>query len=178
MTDNDTKICGADTTGPDPCQNPAGDNGWCWIPSHNPDSDEENPQGRETTLDQELVESITSSIAEGKSVTSAVRMAGIPKSTYYNWLDRGEGEEDTIYAELLDRHVRARGLGEDYIFSTVWEIAEEEGDLATLMSILKQRYPETWGDVDRGEQAGTAQVNIHTEAPSNIDELVDAVKHR
>lgn len=149
--------CGYEgTTTGKPCQHPAGS---CPVPSHREAApDGGNPQGRKTALNADLIERITTPIAEGKSVTSAVRMAGIPKSTFYNWLDRGESEEDTVYADLWDRYTRARGLGEDYVYSTVWEIAEREGDLATLMSILKQRYPESWGDVDRGEQAGDKTV--------------------
>jgi len=48
MTDEDTDICGVPTEGGDgpPCQNRAGENGRCWIPTHN-NPDAENPQGRD-----------------------------------------------------------------------------------------------------------------------------------
>lgn len=165
MTDD---ICGYDdTTTGHPCRHPAGS---CPVPTHNgavPDGG--NPQGRGTALNQELIESITTHIAEGKSVNSAARMNGIPTSTFYNWLDRGESESDSIYGELLERYVRARGLGEDYVYSTVWDIAAEEGDLATLMSILKQRYPESWGSVNRGEQAAGVIVELGEAEEYEID---------
>ena len=51
MTDH----CGAETGDGGECRNPAGDNGRCWIPTHN-DSDEPNPQGRPTKFDDEAAE--------------------------------------------------------------------------------------------------------------------------
>jgi len=44
-----------------------------------------------------------------------------------------------------------------------------DGDLATLMSMLKQRYPESWGEVDRGEQAGGVVVNVGDPDEYSVD---------
>lgn len=173
MTD---EICGAETANEQPCQNPAGENGYCWVPSHNPDTDEENPHGRPSKLTEDTADSITSTIAEGKSVASAARMAGIHPATVYSWLDKGEESDHDVafeedpYGYFHDRFVRARGLGEDRYFDTVFELAQDEGDLETLMAMLKQRYPESWGEVDRGEQAGGVIVNVGEPEEHEIDE--------
>jgi len=37
------------------------------------------------------------------------------------------------------------------------------------MAMLKQRYPESWGDVDRGQQAGGVTVNVGDPDEHEID---------
>lgn len=173
MTD-ESDTCGAETASGTPCQNPVTDGDSCWIPTHGGNAEDHGK--RSTRLDKDVVDSITSHIAEGKSVASATRMERIPPSTFYNWLDKApedppeDPEFDTHpYAYLLDRFVRARGLGEDAYVQQVLDIAREEGDLSTLLSMLKQRYPESWGDVKRGEQAGGVVVNVGEPEEHEID---------
>jgi len=163
---DDTDKCNHPLPGGGTCDNPATDGDTCWIPSHGGDADD---HGRPLSLEKQTVDRITSHIAEGKSVASATRMETVPPSTFYNWLDKAPESpptdptfEDSPYAYLLDRFVRARGLGEDAYVQDVLDIAREQGDLATLMSMLKQRYPDSWGDVDRGQQAGGVVVNVDT----------------
>jgi transposase-like protein len=163
-----------------PCQNPATDGDSCWIPKHGGDSDDHGK--RSTRLEKSVVDNITAHIAEGKSVASATRMETIPPSTFYNWLDKAPEEyddptfENAPYAYLVDRFVRARGLGEDAYVQDVLDIARDEADLSTLLSMLKQRYPESWGDVDRGEQAGGVVVNASDPDEYEIDEDTLEVK--
>jgi len=174
-----TDKCGHPTQAGGECSNPTtddGDPGKCWIPSHNETAVESDQPGRPTTLDKSIVDNITSHIAEGKSVASATRMETVPPSTFYNWLDKApdplpaDPEFDTDpYAYLLDRFVRARGHGEDAYVQEVLDIAREQGDLATLMSMLKQRYPDSWGEVDRGQQQGGVVVNVDTPDEYDID---------
>lgn len=159
MTDDE--ICGVSTINDTPCENPAGDNGFCWIPSHNPGDDNENP-GRPTKLTKEREENIASMIEEGHSLTAAARSNGIHKETLLNWMQRGEEQDEGIYADFFDRLTRARGEGESRYVAALIEIAKQNDDTATLMSMLKQRYPESWGEVDRGEQ--TTGVVVKTEA--------------
>lgn len=164
-------ICGHPTADGDPCQNPSGENGRCWIPAHNGE-DDEYPSGRDTILDEDLAKQITRPIAEGKSVKSAARMAGVHPATVYTWLEKGDDADSTewdddVYGAFHDRFVRARGLGEDAYVDHIMDVAREEGDLVTLMSMLKQRYPDSWGDVDRGEQAGG--VVVYADEPEEFE---------
>ena len=173
---SDDEVCGHPTGGGDgpPCQNPASDGDSCWIPSHGGSVTDHGK--RSTRLSKQTVDRITSHIAEGKSVASATRMETIPPSTFYNWLDKAPDEtpadpefEDAPYAYLLDRFVRARGLGEDTYVQDALDLAREQGDLSTLMAMLKQRYPESWGEVDRGEQSGGVVVNVGEPDEYEID---------
>lgn len=169
---SDSEICGALTADDEPCQNPATDGDSCWIPAHGGDADD---HGRPSKLTKDRVDRITSHIAEGKSVASATRMERTPPSTFYNWLDKAEEPEgdpdfdEDPYGYLLDRFVRARGLGEDAYVQDALDLAREEGDLSTLLSMLKQRYPDSWGDVDRGQQAGGVVVNVGEPDEVEID---------
>jgi len=172
MTD---EICGVTTADGDPCQNRAGDNGNCWIPSHNPDSDEENPHGRPTKLTKERQEKIASAIEQGSSWNEATRKNDVHPETARTWLNKGEEQNEGVYADFHGRLTRAKGQGEASYRSALMQIAIENNDTATLMTMLKQRYPESWGDVDRGDQAG-AEIQIFDKAPENIDELVDALQ--
>lgn len=182
MPDDDTAVCGHPTADDSPCQNPVTDGDSCWIPAHGGNAED---HGRPSRLDKERVDSITSHVAEGKSVASAARMERIAPSTFYNWLDKAPESlpddptfDDAPYAYLLDRFVRARGLGEDTYVRDIMEMAREEGDLASLMSMLKQRYPESWGDVDRGEQSSGVTVNVGDAEEHEIDpdslEVIDS----
>lgn len=163
MTD-DTEICGAECVDGSDCTHPAGS---CPVPSHT----DEDHTGPETKLTEERIDGICRHISEGKSVVSAARMNGVNPATVYSWLEKGEeqGPDESLYGEFRDRFVRARGLGEESYVSDIMEIAREEGDLETLMAMLKQRFPESWGEVDRGEQAGGVVVNTEAEDTVEID---------
>ena len=100
MTD---EICGAETVNGGKCQNPAGENGFCWIPSHNPDSDEENPHGRPSKLGDRKDE-ILQGAREGMTIEGCARLAGVHKSTLYDWLEK--------YEDFSDAFKRARARGE------------------------------------------------------------------
>ena len=172
---DETGVCGHPTEGGDgpPCQNPGTrPDGRC---HHHTDAADEDSGGRPSKLTRERCDRITSSIAEGKSIVSAARMEGIHPATLHAWVQKGEDHdpdpefEADPYGYFHDRFVRARGLGEDAYVQDALDLAREEGDLSTLLSMLKQRYPESWGDVDRGEQSGGVVVNVSEPDEYNVD---------
>lgn len=166
MTDD---LCGADTTGDRPCQNPAGENGRCWIPSHN-DPDAENPHGRPRTAPSKAQqEKIADVIEAGGSVAEACRKVGVHREQLRRWLSYGEEEPESPWGDLRDRLTRAHGEGEGRYREALIEIALEANDTATLMTMLKQRYPDEWGDVERGKQAGGVVVNLGEADEFEID---------
>ena len=146
-------ICGStNTTSGEPCKFSPGDS----CPWHNTDDPPEN--GRDSKLTKEREEQIAQAIERGKSINSAARMAGITPQTVYNWLDRGEDEQNTVYADFFERITRAKGYGEDKYFNVIWEMAKEEGDHRFLASLMKQRYPDSWEDTDTGVEASEIKV--------------------
>lgn len=172
MTDDD--ICGAETTAGQPCKNPTGENGRCWIPSHN-EPGAENPHGRPSKLNLQRQEQIATTVEEGKSLSLAARKAGIAPSTAIRWFQIGEEEEAGPYQEFYERLTRALGHGQDMWESMLLKAAED--DPATIMAVLKTQFPDTWGEADRGEQAGGVVVELGEAETFEIDpetlEVVD-----
>lgn len=101
MTD---ETCGHPTVDDSECQNAAGENGRCWIPSHNPDSDDENPQGRDFTLDENDHDDILEAAEKGKSKAGCARAAGVSHSQLQRYLD--------AHDDFRSAFERARAAGE------------------------------------------------------------------
>jgi len=156
MTDD---ICGAECADGSQCQRPPG---WGTDSDIGPciDHDETAAGGahRPTKLNDERQEEIARMIEEGHSIGAAARSNGITVQTFFNWMERGEEADAGPFADFFDRITRARGTGEARYLDAIVEIAKETDDTATLMSLLKSRYPDSWGDVDRGEQSGGVEV--------------------
>ncbi len=152
-----TDICGVETTKGEPCQNPAESCPW-----HNVDEKPDN--GRDTKLSLERQEQIATAIEQGKSLTSAARMAGVDRTTVYGWLDRGEADiesgKDNVFTDFYHRLTRAKGHGEDFYFELALELARENGDHQFIASLMKQRYPDSWGETETGVETDTTVINL------------------
>ena len=154
------ETCGHPTDGGDgpPCDLPASrPDGRC---HHHTDTEDTNTGRPREAPSKATEEQIAGVIEGGGSIREACRRAGVHPSTFYSWMEYGEEEDAGPFADFRDRLVRARGEGESQYRQTLMEIAEDTGDTATLMAMLKQRYPESWGEVDRGEQQGGVVVNV------------------
>lgn len=155
MTDD---TCGHPTADGEPCQNPASEGDSCWLDEHGGSA---NPSGRQREApDKATQEQIASVIEGGGSIREACRKAGVHPETFYRWMEYGTDEDAGPFQEFRERLTRARGEGEGQYRQTLIDIAEANGDTATLMAMLKQRYPDSWGDVDRGEQSSGVVVNV------------------
>jgi len=148
MTDED--ICGStQTRSGEPCQRDAG---WGTDRDHGPcrthAEDGEPHPGRDPKLTRERQESIAQMLENGHSVAAACRCHGIGQSTFYEWLDKAEQQEEGIFSDFSDRVARARGAGERKLVDELLEMAREDGDARTILSVLKNRYPESWGESD------------------------------
>ena len=161
------EICGTTKTDGKPCQfTPKYVDGKC---GHHTDTDEEietepKKRGRPSKLSYERQEKIATAIEQGKSLTSAARMAGVDRTTVYGWLDRGESDikagEDNEFTEFYNRLTRAKGHGEDFYFGLALELARENGDHRFIASLMKQRYPDSWGDTETGVDANTVKLEV------------------
>ena len=113
--------------------------------------------GRPSKLSYERQEKIATAVEGGKSITSAARMAGVDRTTVYGWLDKGEASkqagDDNEFTEFYDRLTRAKGHGEDFYFNLALSLAKEDGDHRFIASLMKQRYPDSWGETETGVEA-------------------------
>lgn len=161
MSDSDD-ICGAETGDGSNCQNPPSrEDGRC---HHHTKAGDGFSGGRDTKLTYERQESIAQMLEESHSVAAACRCNNISRESFYTWLRKGDQQDEGIYADFSDRVAQARGIGEADLKDEVMEAAREQGDTRTMLSILKSRYPDSWGDADATEEGGT--VNIHL-SPTN-----------
>jgi transposase len=150
------ELCGAETTKGGKCQNKAESCPW-----HNTDDPPEN--GRDSKLSKEREEQIAQAIENGRSMTAAARMAGVSRNAVYSWIEKGEQQEEGIYADFHDRITRARGQGEEWYFQTAMRLAKENGDHRFIASLMKQRYPDSWQDAETGVEADTVEIVLDGE---------------
>ncbi|QAS68834.1 terminase small subunit [Haloferax tailed virus 1] len=162
-------ICGHETASGEPCQNPASDGDSCWLDAHGGSA---NKSGRPSKLSYDRQEKIATAVEGGKSLTSAARMAGVDRTTVYGWIDRGEADKeegkDNEFTEFYDRLTRAKGHGEDFYFNLALEMAKEDGDHRFIASLMKQRYPDSWGETETGVEATEITVS------SDVVEVTEA----
>lgn len=151
-------ICGStDTSDGEPCENPPSrDDGRCHLHTQLGD---QSDVGRDPKLTKHRQENIASMLEGGQSIRAACRCNDIGTTTFYEWLDRADRQDEGIYADFAERVARARGQGESQLVDELLDMVREKGDTRTLLSIVKSRYPESWGDAEAGEEGGT--VNIH-----------------
>lgn len=116
MTD-DKDICGYEGTHDgEACQQPAGENGRCYIPTHQPEvtdggkdaEDVENYAGPPSKL-PECRDAILEAARTGASKQGCARAAGIHKSTLYEWTDP---DSDQYHPEFHREFMQARWQGE------------------------------------------------------------------
>lgn len=160
--DNDGEVCGADLTNDGTCDYQASyPDGRC---GHHTEHKDKSDRGRPSKLSYERQEQIASDIEAGRSINSAARKAGVTPQTVYNWIDRGEAEKEkgneNAYTEFLERITRAKGHGEDFYFGLALELARENEDHRFIASLMKQRYPDSWGETETGVDADTVKLEV------------------
>jgi len=123
---------------------------------HHTDCDEPIEQendgpGRPTKLTKERQERIATAIEEGVPLVAACRLNGIVYKSHERWMERGEEQDEGIFAEYCQRVTRALGHDQNEKTQEMLEAANKQNDTGTMLTVLKQRYPETWGDTDISE---------------------------
>ncbi|WP_137288639.1 helix-hairpin-helix domain-containing protein [Natronorubrum halophilum] len=116
--------------------------------------------GRDPKLTHEVQTSIANMLQQGQSVAAACRCNGIGQTTFYEWLEKADDQEEGIYADFADEVASARGMGEAQLVDDLLEMARENGDARTILSVLKNRYSESWGE-DDGDDTDTGSVEVY-----------------
>ena len=170
MTD---EICGYEGTHDgSPCQNAVtGENGRCYIPSHNaaadggdPD-DVENPQGPPSKFD-DVREDVLEAAAKPIGKEQVAHLAGIHKSTLYEWLDEdGERYKPEFALEFKEARAEAElklnseGLYDEDTDTTMvkWLSAVVFGNTKTEKREVDASHEHS------GEGGGPIEVTFHEE---------------
>lgn len=101
--------------------------------------------GAPIKLTREIIKNIHFQLRNCAYAETAARMCGIPKSTFYYWLEKAkESECAAIYRELLDTVEKAQAEAETRATEIILKAAES-GQWKAALSLLERRFPQRWG---------------------------------
>lgn len=106
--------------------------------------------GRPTKCNPQIAEEIAAYINEGTSNDSAARLAGICPKTFYNWLERGEKDENP-FSDFLHIIKKAHAAFEKQMTS---EIKAGVPNWQSRAWLLERKYPDKYGQRTRHEVTG------------------------
>lgn len=162
--------CGAATTTGEPCRNPAGENGRCWIPSHN-DPDAQNPGGRPSKFDDERARAAIEAAREGLSRAGCERAAGVGDGTLANWLDQNptftgaDGQEREFFRAFR----RARREGESTLIRDGLRDADTDSSMAKFLLSTSFDYVKT----ERREHEHSGDLEVRSEVIEITEDTID-----
>jgi transposase-like protein len=134
--------------------------------------------GRKTLLNEQRQEAIATMLRAGAYIDDACRAVGIHRTTFYNWLQRGN-----IQRERLNAGLEIESDEQPFLdFLDTIEEADAEGIIGHVMNIdnaakngtwqasawiLERKQPRKWGRYDRteisGPEGGPIQITVSTE---------------
>ena len=170
MTDDD--ICGADTVGDEPCQNPATEGDSCWLAEHGGDAD---ASGRPSKFTDERAQDAVEAAREGLSKAGCGRAAGVADGTIQNWLDENPTftDKDGTEREFFRAFMRARRVGEFNLVQGGLYDEDTDSSMAKFLLASSFDYKKTEQREVTGEGGGPVSVDITetvVETPHSDDE--------
>lgn len=122
---------------------------------------------RPPDITPEIIAKVAQAIKRGCYAQVAARSAGISKSSFYRWLERGEKEETGIYRDFWNAIEQADAEAEQWAAERLATIAEHAtpNTTAGLIAYLERRFPERWSRGERrevgfGDKAPTLIINL------------------
>lgn len=104
------------------------------------------PVGRSAKLTEDVAKTIIAILELGGYVEVAAAAAGISKSTFYDWLERGAAEGtkkvDEPYRRFRERIEQARAKGETEAIALIQRHAMKDWKAAAWM--LERQFPDRW----------------------------------
>lgn len=107
-----------------------------------------NPLGQPTLLDARRHKILINAIRKGKTRVVSASLAGIDRSTLYEWIARGRKGEQP-YADFVDDLKKAELESESDLVDAIQKATKKTWTAAAWM--LERRKPKTWGRKDRVE---------------------------
>jgi transposase-like protein len=107
--------------------------------------------GRPTKLTPEVKERIVRAIRAGNYGEVAARAAGISRSTYYRWMERGR-EGEAIYCDFADAVSGAEADAEVEAVARIRQAMPD--DWRACAHYLERRHPDRWRRRETREHTG------------------------
>lgn len=105
------------------------------------------PPHPQSKLNAEVAAAICEGVALGNYPATAAAAAGIGKTTFEGWLQKGEREPDSVYAEFAALVETARAQAESENVAVIKRAAPRTWTAAAWL--LERQYPERWGQRNR-----------------------------
>jgi hypothetical protein len=109
--------------------------------------------GRQTKLTPEVQDRIVAALRAGNYQETAAAYAGISRTAFFDWLERGRNEPESIYAVFLDAVEKAKADAEVRDVALI-DKAAHDGSWQAAAWKLERKFPQKWGRVNRTEISG------------------------
>ncbi|MBI1294290.1 hypothetical protein GC175_04950 [bacterium] len=113
------------------------------------------PPGSKLTA--ERVSALCGLLADGVPVETACGAVNMNRRTFYQWLERGEAEPETVYGEFAQLVRTAQDAAEVWHVQNVKQAAQESRNWTASAWWLERRFPERWGKRERITVGGDGQ---------------------
>lgn len=102
--------------------------------------------GRQTKLTRELIAGFADVLrATATPIITIVEAAGVPRSTFYQWLKKGESAKSGVYKELADTVTTAKAQGEQATLSQMRLLGMQTKDWRQMAWELERTRPKKYG---------------------------------
>jgi transposase len=127
--------------------------------------------GRPSLYNEELAKNIVLMVRTGTPLTVAAQSQGIGRSTFFDWMRRGEVLGEDPFVEFSDRVRRAEAESHTVLVGVVRESAVQRGNWQAAMAMLRMRWPEHYAE--RIEHSGPGGGPIAMEIAQALEGLKD-----
>lgn len=119
---------------------------------------------RPTKLTGDVQERICNALRAGNYQETAAQYAGISAKTFYEWMKRGESDDESeqIYREFREAVESAKASAEVRDVALI-DRAAHDGSWQAAAWKLERKYPHRWGRVHRTEISGPEGKPLHVE---------------
>lgn len=134
-------------------------------------------RGRRSKLDARRQTLIVGYLRTGMPRVQAAKLAGISEKTFYNWLERGEGQTRGQFFQFLQAVEHAE-LEAERMAVQAWAGFALE-DWRAAQAFLERRFPERWAAIkERAEDESHREVYVVREDQLTREEWEELVRHQ
>lgn len=131
------------------------------------------PVGNPGKLTEQVIARIVAVLRAGGYPEVAAKVAGISRSTYKNWIKRGDPEgddpEDAPYRRLRERVDAAQAEGEARNVAIIARAALDNWQAAAWL--LERQHPERWARISQRPEEAAPPVSTARDPFAEVDEL-------
>ena len=132
--------------------------------------------GRNTKLTKAIADAVVTAVKSGAPLEVAAQAVGVPPSTFWEWMARGEGRSDRpsspVYADFAERIRRAEAEIHILTIGTIRTAAVQRGSWEAARAWLRMRWPKHYAE--RTEVSGPEGGAIPVEIAGILEGMTDA----